>query len=79
MGQVKATIRDASGRVVQEKDNIDQAHQFVLERNGSAPGEIWSLTLDRPGSGVLEDYYVQLQGLPPVLAGSRETLLGPAE
>lgn len=77
--RVKATIRDASGRTVQEKDNIDQAQQFVLERAPSADGEIWSLALDRPAAGVLEDFYAQLQGVPPVLAGSREALLQPAE
>jgi hypothetical protein len=64
---VKAAVYDAAGRKVGEKDNIE-AHQFLLHRIRPAETEIWRLQLRKPSQGVIEDYYVQLQGIPPVLA-----------
>jgi hypothetical protein len=75
--RVKAALVDPQGKVVEEKDNLAQAHQFVGTRPDASPGEIWSLRLSQPSQGVLEDYHVQLQGLPPVLSSTREALLKP--
>lgn len=75
---VKAALHDSSGSKVEEMDNIAQAQQFVITRKESARGEIWSLRFDKPSTGVLEDFYVQLQGVPPVLSPTREGLLKPA-
>ena len=61
----------------EEKDNIGQAHQFLAAPKGSPQGEIWSLRFDKPSAGVLEDFYVQLQGIPPLLSPTREGLLRP--
>jgi hypothetical protein len=77
--RVKAAIYDPAGKKVDEKDNIGQAHQFLITRPASAEGGIWSVRLDRPSEGVLEDFYLQMQGLPPVLAIEREALLRPVE
>jgi CubicO group peptidase (beta-lactamase class C family) len=79
---VKAVICDAAGAknlspVRDEKDNID-GHQFLFHRPPTADTEIWRLQLVKPSQGVLEDYYVQLQGIPPILATRPEALLGPA-
>ena len=76
--RVKAGLYNPAGELVEEEDSI-LGHQFAMTRERAPAGEIWSLRLDRPSEGVLEDYYVQLQGLPPVLASSRETLLRPVK
>ncbi|MCU0915099.1 MAG: right-handed parallel beta-helix repeat-containing protein [Planctomycetes bacterium] len=64
---VKAAVYDAAGEKVAEQDNID-GHQFLLRRPPTAGAEIWRLQLGKPSQGVIEDYYVQLQGIPPLLA-----------
>jgi hypothetical protein len=76
---VKAALFDPAGNAVEEKDNISQAHQFVGVPKDAAHGEIWSLQLDKPSTGVLEDCYVQLQGIPPLLSSTREGLLKPVQ
>jgi hypothetical protein len=76
--QVKAGLRDPGGVVFAVQESIAQAHQFVAAPRDSASGEIWSVRFERPAKGVLEDFTVQLQGVPPVLAAFREDLLKPA-
>lgn len=63
---VKATVRDASGKVVEELDNIAAPHVFVLERDQAKPTEIWSVALQRASEGVMEDVSIQAVGMPPV-------------
>ena len=76
---VKVALFDSAGNKVEEKDNIAQAHQFVAKPKDASQGEIWSLRLDKPTTGVLEDFHVQLQGIPPVLSHTKESLLKPAK
>jgi hypothetical protein len=75
--RVKAALRDPAGKTTVEEDNIVQARQFVAAPLNPARDEIWSLRFDKPSGGVLEDFFVQLQGLPPVLSHSKEALLKP--
>lgn len=74
---VKTALYDPAGHKVEEKDNIAQAHQFVAMPSDTSRGEIWSLRLDKPTTGVLEDFHVQLQGIPPLLSPTRAGLLRP--
>jgi hypothetical protein len=71
----RAAVYDAAGQKVGEQDNI-QGHQFLLRRPSTAVAEIWRLQLARPAQGVLEDYYVLLQGIPPILATHPEAIPG---
>lgn len=77
--RIKAALRDPDGRVVEEKDSIAEAHQFVAKPRSESTGEIWSLRLDKPTIGIVEDFHVQLQGIPPVVSHTRESLLKPAK
>ena len=61
-----------------EADSIFETRQFVATPLNAANGEIWSLRLDKPATGILEDFYVQLQGIPPELSHTKATLLKPA-
>ncbi len=74
--RVKAALLDPSGKTVREQDSI-LGEQFIA-RPTSAGDEVWSLRMDRPSQGVLEDFHVQLQGAAPLLAPSPATLLRPA-
>jgi hypothetical protein len=77
--RVKAALHDMAGKLVEEKDDLAQAHQFLGTRGDASKGEIWSLRLGKPSHGVLEDFHVRLQGIPPVLSASRDALLKPAK
>lgn len=77
--RAKAALFDPAGNKVAEQDNIAQARQFLIERPPQAPGEAWRLRITRPGEGVLDDHYVELQGLPPLLAAQPGDLLKPME
>jgi hypothetical protein len=73
---VKVTVRDGVGRVVAERDNIALG-QFAITRENEESDEIFSIKFERPSIGILEDFFVQLQGIPPLLAPVREALLKP--
>jgi hypothetical protein len=74
---VKITVYDERGQVLDERDNIVRAHQFVIKRDKPERDEIFAIRFERPSAGVLEDFYVQLQGIPPLLAPVKEALLKP--
>ncbi|MBI5831993.1 MAG: right-handed parallel beta-helix repeat-containing protein, partial [Armatimonadetes bacterium] len=74
---VRAALLDAAGRVVEERDDISRPHQFVVKRPAGAPSEAWQLRLAKPSTLAFEDHSVQMQGIPPLLAASRDALLVP--
>ncbi len=76
--RVMATLYDPDGREIAREDSIAQAQQFVAKPRDTSHGETWSVRFDKPAAGVLEDVYVQLQGIPPLLSPAREHLLRPA-
>ncbi|MBM3859948.1 MAG: hypothetical protein FJ395_09895 [Verrucomicrobia bacterium] len=73
--RVKAALRNPSGKTVEEKDNIAEAHQFIGKPTSDSTGEIWSLRLDKPSASAMEDFHVRFQGIPPVLSHTKESLL----
>jgi len=77
--RVKASLLDPTGKLLEEQDSIAQTHQFVVERRDASVGEGWSIKLERPSQGVLEDYHVQLQGVAQVLSSTKEGLLKPGK
>lgn len=74
---VKATLRDPAGKTIAQHDNVE-TRQFLVDRPVSTSDEVWSLRLERPSRGVLEDVYVTPEGLPPILATRPEALMKPA-
>ncbi len=78
--RVKAALCDPSGDV-QEQDDITRPHLFAVEIEAPLDGRrgaVWSVRISRPTQGVLEDYYVRLLGVPPLLSCSTDSLLKPA-
>ncbi|MBM3474736.1 MAG: right-handed parallel beta-helix repeat-containing protein [Armatimonadetes bacterium] len=74
---VHATLYDSQDQLVGDQDDITQPHQFVVERGATAEGEVWRLHLAKPSGMAMEDFHVQLQGLPPVIAPTKASLLIP--
>ena len=74
---VKAMVRDASGRVVEQQDNIAAPHFFFLESGEAAAMEIWAITFERASEGVLEDVSIQTLGVPPVFGATRGDVFAP--
>jgi len=75
---VKITIRDATGRTVDQRDNIAAPHVFVLERDSATATEIWAITFQPAGEGVLEDVSVQTLGVPPIFGATPRDVFIPA-
>ncbi len=74
---VKATLFDPAGKQIEEKDNITEPHQFLVSGKGTAQGAPWRIHIAKPTACPMEDFQVQLQGIPPLLAKTREALLKP--
>jgi hypothetical protein len=75
---VKAVVRDASGHVADQEDNIAAPHVFVLERDKVTLAEIWSVTFDRASEGVLEDVSIQTLGVPPIFGATPSEVFVPS-
>ncbi|MBU4460908.1 MAG: right-handed parallel beta-helix repeat-containing protein [Verrucomicrobia bacterium] len=67
---VKAAILDPSGRIVQTQDDISRPAVLRVERSASPNDEVWRLRLERPSTLRLEDYSLQILGIPPLLVPS---------
>ena len=66
--QVKATILDAAGKTVWQKDNIASSQSFRFQ--GPAPSQegLWKLRLERPTHAVFEDHFVEFRGIPALVS-----------
>ncbi|WP_417849192.1 hypothetical protein [Thalassoglobus sp.] len=78
MEGIGAAILNPQGKSVWEKATIAMPEQFVGVPE-SDQGEIWTLRLSRPATGAMEDYFIELQGIPPFLGTNREGLLKPVK
>lgn len=76
---VQAVVKDASGRTVAQFADIDGARIIPLTRADGSRAEVWSLLLDKPSTGVLEDVQILVEGIPAILAGRPDALLAPAK
>jgi hypothetical protein len=56
---------------------VAQMRQFEVTLSKPSLGESWSLRLARPKHLVMEDHFVDLRGVPPLLAVTRDALLKP--
>lgn len=76
---VKATLIDPSGTVFEQVDNMAQTHQFEVNLPPGAEGQVWTLRLEKPSQMAMEDHYVDIRGIPPLLAPSKGALLEPVK
>ncbi len=77
--RVSARLFDPSGKQVWSEQNIEKPKLYTEIRKQHSSGELWRLVLDRPTQGGFEDHYVQLVGVPAVLALTPAEMLVPVE
>ncbi len=78
--RVHARLLDETGRLVEEKKDIAAPYVFLVDRREiSDRPEIWSLSLQKPSRGILEDVTIQVLGIPDLFAASPESLLIPSQ
>ncbi|NQT86168.1 right-handed parallel beta-helix repeat-containing protein, partial [bacterium] len=77
--RLKATVCAPHGNAVQTKDSIASMHAFTVRRADASKGAVWSLRIEKPSKGVLEDWYLELVGVPPLLAPTPAALLKPVK
>ncbi|MGI5820013.1 MAG: right-handed parallel beta-helix repeat-containing protein [Armatimonadota bacterium] len=75
---VAARLLTPDGEVFGEVDNQFQLHQFYVELDEPSRGEVWTLQIRRPSAMTWEDHFVELRGIPPLLAPGGGPLLVPA-
>jgi hypothetical protein len=75
--RVAATVFDASGTQVWQQDDISTALSYQVQRQNVQNDEVWRLVLGRPKTGVLEDHFVELRGIPTVFGFRPDGLLTP--
>jgi len=77
--RVSARLFDPSRRQVWSEQNIEKPKLYTGIRKQHSSGELWRLVLERPTKGGFEDHYVQLVGIPAVLALTPGEMLVPVE
>lgn len=75
--RVTAEIFDAAGKSVWHAENIAARESYRCDRAAKAAGEVWKIHLQRPTQGVFEDHYVELRGVPSIVAFRPEELPRP--
>lgn len=76
---IAATIFDPDGKQVWEKPVITTPEQFVGTPTSAHTASTWKVRFARPEGTSMEDFYVELQGIPPFLSGNPLSLLKPVQ
>ena len=75
---IQALLVNPLGKVVDKVDNLASAYQFYVKLPKRHKGQIWCLKLRKPTNNAWEDHFVNLLGIPPILAPSKDAILAPA-
>jgi hypothetical protein len=75
--RVNAAVFDPAGKQVWSKENIDIPQLYEGKPRTPGEGEVWRVRIGRPTDGAFEDCYIDLRGVPCVLAYTPEALLKP--
>ncbi len=76
---IRAMLISPDGEIVEEVDNTAAAYQFEVEQPADTLGRVWVVRIAKPTAMPWEDHYIDLRGVPPILAPSREALLVPVQ
>jgi len=76
---VDAAVFDPSGQQVWDYANITTPEQYVSKPTPDQTGKAWQIRFAKPKSTTMEDFCLQLEGIPPLVSGAAEALLKPAE
>ena len=76
---IKAAVFNPAGKPVWERDRITLPQMFSQEMQPTDTDQVWRLQLSRPTGIACEDNYVDIRGIPPLLARDPRGLLKPEE
>lgn len=76
---VAATIFDPDGEMVWEESAITAPEQFVATPTPAQTAMAWKVRFAKPEGTGMEDFYVELQGIPPFLTSDPNSLLKPVQ
>ena len=76
---VAAAIFDPDGKKVWEKPVITTPEQFVARPAPPQAATIWKVRFAKPEAATMEDFHVELQGIPPFLASNPRSLFRPVK
>ncbi len=71
-------VLDPMGRTVADGESKRTVRLPISVAEGQ-DGKVWSLAIEEPRKGILEDVDLRLEGVPPLLAESPDALLVPGE
>ncbi|HQZ66601.1 MAG TPA: right-handed parallel beta-helix repeat-containing protein [Planctomycetaceae bacterium] len=75
--RVNAAVFDPSGAQVWSKENIGIPQLYEGKPRTAGKDEVWRIRIGKPTDGAFEDNYIDLRGVPNVLAYTPEALLKP--
>jgi len=76
---VAAAIFGPTGRKLWEQATITVPEQYVAVPDPSQTGKAWRVRFARPVGTTMEDFYLELQGIPPFLSCTPNALLKPVD
>jgi parallel beta helix pectate lyase-like protein len=74
---VAAAVFDPDGNKVWEKPAITAPEQFVASPTPAQTAKAWKVRFAKPQGTAMEDFHVELQGIPPFLSTDPNSLLKP--
>jgi len=76
---VDAAVFDPSGKQVWAHATITTPEQYVGKPTPEQTGKAWAIRFARPKGTTMEDFSLQLQGIPPLVSSIPQALLKPAK
>lgn len=76
---VAATIFDPEGNKAWHEPVITAPEQFVAKPTPAQTAKTWNVRFAKPEGTGMEDFYVDLQGIPPFLTSNPNSLLKPVQ
>ncbi len=74
---LNAAVFNPADEKVWAQENIDTAQMYEGKPRTAGKGEVWRVRIGKPSKGTFEDNYIDLRGVPNVLATTPEALLRP--
>jgi hypothetical protein len=75
--RVGVTLFNAAGQEVWSRPNLGGPEYHAVSLPERSAGEIWRLRFAKAPEGVLEDHYLELRGVPAILALTPDSVLRP--
>ena len=75
---IGVAVFDPSGKKVWEDPVVVTPEQYVGTPSADQTGKVWKIRFAAPKGTTMEDFHLQLQGIPPLISSIPQALLKPA-